>query len=70
MHINTLFFFTKFDEFLLCGYVIFIMHKIAFFVDFPAEIRLFQSLNQQECNLKIRPLTKSVYYIVPNSSKF
>ena len=32
------------------------------------EIRLFQSLNHQKGNLKVWPLIKSDYYIVPNPS--
>ena len=55
------FFFSKFDEFLFYGYMIFIMHKIAFFVYFPAEIRRFQSFNHQE--FKLPPLNKIGYYV-------
>ena len=52
----------------ISGYVIFIMDRIAFFVDIPSEVRPFQSLNHQEGNLKVLVLIKSSYYIVPNPS--
>ena len=53
---------------LLGGYVIFIMHKIMFFVTIFAEIILFQLLNYQEGHLKVWPWAKSEYYIIPNPS--
>ena len=45
------------------------MHKIGFSVGIPAEIKLFQSLNHQEGDLKVQPLIKSGYYFVHNLSK-
>ena len=44
------------------------MRKIAFSVAILAEIKLFQSLNHQEGNLKVRPLIKGGSNIVPKSS--
>ena len=40
---------------LLGGYLIFIMHKIAFFVAILAEIKVFQSLNHKLGHLKVQP---------------
>ena len=45
-----------------------IVHKIVFSVDILTDIVLFQSLNHQEGNLKVRLLIKGSYYIVPNPS--
>ena len=39
-----------------------------FLFDIPTKITLFQSLNQQEGNLKARTVIKNDYYIVTNFS--
>ena len=45
------------------------MHEIAFSVDILQKIRLFQiTFNSQEDNLKVWPLIKSGYCIIPNLS--
>ena len=43
-------------------------NKILFLLRLSMEIRLFESLNHQEDNLKVWLLIKSVFYIVPKSS--
>ena len=70
MCISTGFIFTNFMNFFnffnlsSWGLVIFIMHRIVFSVD----IKLLQSLNHKEGNLKVHPSIRSRYHIVTNPS--
>ena len=49
-------------------FLAFLVVQLYFLLRLSTEIRLFESINHQEDNLKVWLLIKSVFYIVPKSS--